>query len=93
MVTANDVRRARIFTDLDQRACARPARSPADVSLAAYAAHEGDQCALFVLLDGRIEAVKVVDGIDRVVGKRLAGDIFGEVPIGDVQLRAHRPRS
>src|SRR5215218_1007153 len=83
MVTADDVRRVRIFTDLDQRACERLARAAADVSLAAgeYASHEGDERALFALLEGRIEAVKVVDGIDRVVGERRPGDIFGEVPI------------
>jgi thioredoxin reductase (NADPH) len=83
MVTADDIRRVRIFADLDHRACERLSRAAADVSLAAgeYAAHEGDERALFGLLDGRIEAVKVVDGIDRVVGERRPGDIFGEVPI------------
>ena len=37
--------------------------------------------ALFALLEGRIEAIKLVDGIERVVGERRPGDIFGEVPI------------
>jgi len=41
----------------------------------------GDDRALFAVLDGRIEAVRTQDGIDRVVGERLPGDIFGEVPI------------
>ena len=83
MVTADDVRRVGIFSDLDRPACERLSRAAADISLAAgeYAAHEGDERALFALLDGRIEAVKVVDGIDRVVGERGPGDIFGEVPI------------
>ncbi|HEX6663113.1 MAG TPA: FAD-dependent oxidoreductase [Gaiellaceae bacterium] len=83
MVTADDVRRVRIFTDLDEHACERLSRVAADISLVAgeYAAHEGEEQALFALLDGRIEVVKVVDGIDRVVGERDPGDIFGEVPI------------
>ena len=83
MVTGDDVRSVRIFAELEQSACERLSRVAADVSLAAgeYAAHEGDERALFALLDGRIEAVKVVDGIDRVVGERRPGDIFGEVPI------------
>jgi thioredoxin reductase (NADPH) len=83
MVTADDVRRVGIFSALDWPACERLSRAAADISLAAgeYAAHEGDERALFALLDGRIEAVKVVDGIDRVVGERRPGDIFGEVPI------------
>ncbi|HEX5780423.1 MAG TPA: FAD-dependent oxidoreductase, partial [Solirubrobacteraceae bacterium] len=46
-----------------------------------YAAHERDERALFAVLEGRIEAVKTVDGIERVVGERLPGEVFGEVPI------------
>src|SRR5437764_7563199 len=83
MVTADDVRRVRIFEELDGPACERLSRAAADLSLAAgeYAAHEGDERALFALLDGRIEAVKLVDGVDRVLGERQPGEIFGEVPI------------
>jgi thioredoxin reductase (NADPH) len=83
MVTADDVRGIRIFAGLDHAACEQLSRAAADISLAPgeYAANEGDERALFALLDGRIEAVKAVDGIDRVVGERLPGDIFGEVPI------------
>jgi thioredoxin reductase (NADPH) len=83
MVTADDIRRVPVFADLEAPACQRMSRAAADISLAAgeYAAHEGDERALFGLLEGRIEAVKVVDGIDRVVGERSPGDIFGEVPI------------
>ncbi len=46
-----------------------------------YAAHEGEDRALFAVLEGRIEVVKAVDGSERVVGERLPGDVFGEVPI------------
>ena len=58
-------------------------RAAADISLVPgeYAAQEGDERALFAVLEGRIEAVKLVDGIERVVGERRPGDIFGEVPI------------
>jgi thioredoxin reductase (NADPH) len=83
VLSADDIRRIRIFSDLDQTACERLARAAADLRLSAgeYAAHEGDEQGLFALLDGRIEAVKLVDGIDRVVGERHPGEIFGEVPI------------
>jgi thioredoxin reductase (NADPH) len=83
VVTADDIRRVPVFADLTEPACEALSRASADLSLVAgeYAAHEGDERALFALLDGRIEAVKVVDGIDRVVGERHPGDIFGEVPI------------
>src|SRR6476469_4242575 len=61
----------------------RLARVAADVSLGPgeYAANAGDDRALFAVLEGRIDAVKAVDGVDRVVGERLPGDVFGEVPI------------
>jgi thioredoxin reductase (NADPH) len=83
MLTADDIRRVRVFAALDAPAREGLCRAAADISLTAgeYAAHEGDERALFALLEGRIEAVKVVDGIDRVVGERRPGDIFGEVPI------------
>ena len=32
-------------------------------------------------MSGRIEAVMVRDGAERVVGERHPGDLFGEVPI------------
>jgi thioredoxin reductase (NADPH) len=83
MVTADEVGQVTIFAGLDTSARERLSRAAADISLAPgeYAAHEGDERALFALLAGRIEAVKLVDGIDRVVGERQPGDIFGEVPI------------
>jgi len=83
MVTADDVRRVRIFADFEGRGCERLSRVAADISLGVgeYAAREGEERALFALLEGRIEAVKIIDGIDRVVGERSPGDIFGEVPI------------
>ena len=83
MVTGEDIRRVHVFAALEGAACERLSRAAADITLAAgeYAAHEGDDSALFGLLEGRIEAVKVVDGIDRVVGERQPGDVMGEVPV------------
>ena len=83
MVTADDIRTVRVFAELEAPACERLSRAAADIALAAgdYAAHEGDDPALFGLLDGRIEAVKLVDGIERVVGERHRGDLLGEMPV------------
>src|ERR671937_3104347 len=83
MVTPDEVGQVTVFAGLDSSARERLARAAADISLlpGEYAVDEGDERALFALLEGRIEAVKLVDGIDRVVGERLPGDIFGEVPI------------
>jgi thioredoxin reductase (NADPH) len=83
MVTADEIGEVSVFECLDQRDRERLARVAADISLVPgeYAAQEGGERALFAVLDGRIEAVKLVDGIERIVGERRPGDIFGEVPI------------
>jgi thioredoxin reductase (NADPH) len=83
MVTADDIAAIAVFEALDVAERERLARAAADVSLlpGEYAAPEGSERALFGLLEGRIEAVKLTDGIERVVGERQVGEIFGEVPI------------
>ena len=83
MVTAEEIAGIEVFATLSTDAQERLARAAADISLAPgeYAANDGDERALFGVLAGRIEAVRVEDGIDRIVGERLAGDIFGEVPM------------
>ena len=83
MVTADEIAGVTIFAALGAAERERLSRAAADISLVPgeYAAHEGGERALFAVLEGRIEAVKLVDGIERVVGERRPGDIFGEVPI------------
>jgi thioredoxin reductase (NADPH) len=83
VVTAEEIAGIEVFAVLAGDVQERLARAAADVSLVAgeYAANEGDDRALFAVLAGRIEAVKLVDGIERVLGERLPGDVFGEVPI------------
>jgi thioredoxin reductase (NADPH) len=83
MVTAEDIGRVSIFAGLDPADRERLCRAAADLTLTRgeYAVQEGDERALFCVLAGRLEAVQLVDGIERVVGERLEGDIFGEVPI------------
>jgi thioredoxin reductase (NADPH) len=83
MVTADEIAGIKVFAALESADRDRLCRVAADVSLmpGEYAVHEGDERALFGLLEGHIEAIKLVDGIERVVGERRPGDIFGEVPI------------
>ena len=83
MVTADEIAGVRIFAGLDPADRERLARASADITLSSgeYAANPGDERALFALLEGRIEAVKIEDGIETVVGERNPGDVFGEVPI------------
>jgi thioredoxin reductase (NADPH) len=83
MVTADEIAGIGIFAGLDAADRDRLARAAADITLPSgeYAANPGDERALFALLEGRIEAVKIEDGIETVVGERNPGDVFGEVPI------------
>jgi thioredoxin reductase (NADPH) len=83
MVKAEEIGRIAVFAGLSEADCERLARVVADISLAPgeFAAPEGSEPALFGLLEGDIEVVKLVDGIERIVGRRVPGDIFGEVPV------------
>jgi thioredoxin reductase (NADPH) len=83
VVTADEIRAVTVFAGLDPAARERLARVAADISLTPgeYAAPEGSERALFAVLDGHIEVTKLVDGIERKVGERHPGDIFGEVPV------------
>ncbi len=83
MVTPEEIERISVFGALEPADRDRICRVAADISLAAgeYATHEGDQRALFALLEGRIEVVALIDGVERVIGERLPGNIFGEVSI------------
>src|SRR5215210_7403026 len=83
MVTAEEIGAVGVFAPLDRDGRERLSRAAADIHLAAgeYAAYEGSERALFAVLEGRIEPVKRADGVERVVGERNPGDIFGEVPL------------
>jgi thioredoxin reductase (NADPH) len=83
MVTSDEIGRVTVFADLEPADCERLCRVAADISLGPgeYAVHEGDEPALFGLLEGRIEAVKRVDGLERVIGERQPGDVLGEISI------------
>ena len=83
MLTIDDVRAIPLFSSLSETELERLAQTSADMHLAAgeFAVHEGGERALFAVLSGKIEVVKLFDGIERTLGWRLPGTIFGEVPI------------
>jgi thioredoxin reductase (NADPH) len=83
MVTPDEIARVKVFAGLDGRSKEHLSRVAADITLlpGEYASHEGDERSLYAVLEGRIEAVKSTDGVDKVLGERMPGDIFGEVSI------------
>jgi thioredoxin reductase (NADPH) len=83
MIALDDLQGLPVLASVSAEELARLAQTAADLRLTPgeYAVHEGDERALFAVLAGRIEVTKRVDGIERVIGARLPGQIFGEVPI------------
>ncbi|HSP97261.1 MAG TPA: FAD-dependent oxidoreductase [Candidatus Dormibacteraeota bacterium] len=83
MLTSDDVAAVPLFSGLPASELERLARTSADLHLGPgeFAVPEGGERALFAVLGGKIEVVKTIDGIERRLGFRLPGTIFGEVPI------------
>ena len=83
MLTVEEVAAIPLFSALPAAEKERLARTSADLQLAAgeFAVHEGGEGALFVVVSGKIEVIKTFDGIERTLGWRVPGTIFGEVPI------------
>ena len=83
MISTDELRAIPFLASVPHDDLARAGAAAGDLRLGAgeYAVHEGDERALFVVLSGRIEVTKVIDGIERTIGARAPGQIFGEVPI------------
>jgi thioredoxin reductase (NADPH) len=83
MLTLDDVRDVPLFAGMATEDLRRLVETSADMQLAPgeFAVPEGGERALFAVLAGRIEVVKLVNGVERTLGWRLPGTIFGEVPI------------
>ncbi|HSD99633.1 MAG TPA: FAD-dependent oxidoreductase [Burkholderiales bacterium] len=84
MLTIEDVRAIPLFSTLAVPELERLARTSADLHLGAgeFAAHAGgEERALFAVLAGKMEVVRLFDGVERTLGWRVPGTIFGELPI------------
>src|SRR4028118_1210435 len=83
MLTIDDVREIPLFSTLAVTELELLAKTSADLHLDAgeFAVPEGGDRALYAVLAGKIEVVKLIDGVERTLGWRVPGQIFGEVPI------------
>jgi thioredoxin reductase (NADPH) len=81
MVTAEEIGRVGLFADLEPSERDRLSRVVADITLmpGESAVNEGDERALFGVLEGRVEVIRRVDGVETVIGERKPGDVFGEM--------------
>jgi len=83
MLTADEIAGIAIFESLTEPQRDRLARIAADLrpNAGEIVIHTGDERALYAVLEGSLETVALVDGIERIVGGRAAGELIGEVPI------------
>ncbi|RAR65259.1 thioredoxin reductase (NADPH) [Paraburkholderia unamae] len=83
MLTQDEIRAIPLFSTLPEAELDRLAQTSADLHLSPgeYAVHEGGERALYAVLSGKMEVVKLFDGVERTLGWRLPGTIFGEVPL------------
>jgi thioredoxin reductase (NADPH) len=84
MLTLDEIRSIPLFSTLAVPELELLSRTAADIRLPVgeYAAHEGGQeRALYAVLEGKMEVVRLFDGVERRLGWRLQGTIFGELPI------------
>src|ERR1700693_3820233 len=83
MLTADELHAIPLFSTLSGTDLEHLARTAADVYLrpGEFAVHEGGERPLYAVVAGKIEVLKLVDGIERTLGWRAPGAIFGEVPL------------
>ncbi len=83
MITSKELSGIPIFAALPESTLEYLTGAVEDIRLVPgeYFAHEGDERALFVVIEGRAEITKVVNGDERVIGSRAPGQFFGEVPM------------
>lgn len=78
MLTIDDVRAIPLFSTLAATELQRLAATSADLHLGAgeFAVPEGGDRALYAVLAGKMQVVKLVDGIERTLGWRVPGQIL-----------------
>ncbi len=83
MLTIEEVKKIPLFSTLAESELERLVRTSADLHLGAgeFAVPEGGERALFAVLSGKIQVIKTFDGVERTLGFRLPGTVFGEVPM------------
>jgi thioredoxin reductase (NADPH) len=83
MLTIDEIRAIPLFSTLPDAELEDLAHTSADLRLCPgeFAVHEGGERALYAVLSGKMEVVKRFDGVERTLGWRVPGTIFGEVPL------------
>ena len=83
MFTMDELATIPLFSELEQKALEYLAGEVEDIHLTPgeYVAHEGEGRALAVVVEGKTELTKLVNGVEQVIGVRLPGELGGEIPM------------
>ena len=84
MITVDELAKVPLFAPSAKRNSTTLRRVPVeDIRLVTgeYGGHEGEARALFVMIEGKTELTKVINGVETVIAIRLPGELAGEIPI------------
>ena len=83
MITVDELATIPLFSALAQNELEYLAREVEDIHLipGEYVAHEGEGRFLAIVVEGKTELTKVVNGAEQVIGVRLPGELGGEIPM------------
>ena len=83
MFTIDELGTLPLFSALAQKELEYLAGAVEDIHLipGEYVAHEGESRFLAVVVEGKTELTKLVNGVEQVIGVRLPGELGGEIPM------------
>ena len=83
MFTVAELATLPLFSALAQKELEYLAGAVEDIHLVPgeYVAHEGESRFLAVVVEGKTELTKLVNGVEQVIGVRLPGELGGEIPM------------
>ncbi len=83
MFTIDELATIPLFSALGEKELEYLAGAVEDIHLipGEYVAHEGEGRFLAVVVEGKTELTKLVNGVEQVIGIRLPGELGGEIPM------------
>src|ERR1700759_5736402 len=83
MFTIEELVTIPLFSRLGEKELEYLAGALEDIPLIAgeYVGHEGEGRSLAIVVEGKTELTKLVNGVEPVIGVRLPGEVGGEIPM------------
>jgi thioredoxin reductase (NADPH) len=81
--TVDELATIPLFSTLGDKELEYLAGAVEDIHLmpAEYVGHEGETRSLAIVVEGKTELTKLVNGVEQVIGVRLPGELGGEIPM------------